>query len=630
MRLLLLERERRGPWWRNFLHVESATTKNRISQSQYKLPHELAPLEYEFLWELIENILDESGAETDMDERTVLEDLNSIDPLGRPLFAALAAEALSEGASIRQWNQQQLVKNVLSREEQRWRRELEESLGSQILVERYLNLLAFVTVVGGLSLIDAEVLLSDTGLDGLLPTAMDFHTQVYERLFRAAGSSQGLPPIEPDIMGEAFVLERLRPKGASNSLVRTLGECWRNNAASTAGFVSRAVLDFPNHESALLLLQPPEGAHEELFWWSVSLVVSAPTIAGNSPQDFELLTNRLRKGSENSPEERRLSQNLAMAYFDAAVEFLNCRRFGNARKILLLAGEVPCLPRELVIEIKYNLGLANYGLGKQAEAIGIFTNVWGSPGGPRRTRAWALHNRAAISLQNGRREDAIVDLSELTRRSWVPSILKLEALDYLRLIEAVGSEASFAMRGPSSQFGGVDAIYKFVEMSKNIERWYEELKSIAARLVKRVSDMDAEDLVHEVYLRLWRYGRDQVLTEERFFTVASRGMRNVLVDHSRARVRRGTAIRVDLSVEDLPEEELFAGKETQVEILDIDNALHQLALVDERGARIVELRYFGGFKTGEIASLIGASKSSVNRNLFMARRFLQRVLSGDV
>ena len=624
VRVLLLERERRSPWWTDFLHAESATTRSQILQSQYKQPHELAPLEDEFLWKLVCNLRDEAGVQVNSEEHTLLEELHSIDPLGRPLFAALAAEAISDGTSIRQWNQQQLVESVLSREEGRWRNQLRATLQRDVLVEQYLNLVAVVTVMGGVPLDEAEALFAENELKGLLPSVTEFHPEVYERLFQAVGREPGFPPVEPDVVGEVFVLERLGSRSASGYFGRSIAYCWQHNPGATASFVSRAVLDFPAHENTLLLLQPSERSRSERFWWSVSLVSCAATLAVQSPGAFEELMGNLRQISEDFPLERLLRQHLAMAYFDAAVELLHRRRFGDAHALLSSAHGVSGIPGELVTDVRYNLGLASHGLGDRDKAVDAFSKVLVTQGAPREIRARSLHNRAVVYLQDGRRDDAVADFSTLIHGDWVPTGLKLEALDHLRLLEASVSEEELGLRGPSSQFGGLGALPSLVGIPQAFEKWYEELQRMAARVVERGGEMDAEDLVHEVYLRLWRFSRDEPLTEERFFALAATAMRSAFVDHARRSrsLRRGIPrLRVDLSEAELP-----VSQQSSADVLDLDFALRKLAHVDERGTRIIEMRFFGGFTLREIAERTGISMRTAQVLLRRALDHLRALL----
>jgi RNA polymerase sigma factor (TIGR02999 family) len=155
---------------------------------------------------------------------------------------------------------------------------------------------------------------------------------------------------------------------------------------------------------------------------------------------------------------------------------------------------------------------------------------------------------------------------------------------------------------------------------------YQELRRRAAghlRRERRDHTLRPTDLVHEAYLRLcsqnaaWQ-NRDQ------FFGVASRLMRRILVDHARARAaaKRGSGLRVTLV--DLP----GASPNLEPDLLDLDQALDDLAALDERQARLVELRFFGGLSLEEAAEALDFSLSTANREWAHAKAWLlQRLQS---
>ncbi len=131
-------------------------------------------------------------------------------------------------------------------------------------------------------------------------------------------------------------------------------------------------------------------------------------------------------------------------------------------------------------------------------------------------------------------------------------------------------------------------------------------------------------LVHEVYLRL--LGRQTVRWKNRahFFGSLANLMRRVLVDHARRRLaeKRGHgAFKVDLA-------EAMAAVARRPELVAVDDALENLAAVDPRKCRIVELRFFMGLTHEEIADVLGLSVRSVSREWQKARMWLQREL-GD-
>lgn len=155
---------------------------------------------------------------------------------------------------------------------------------------------------------------------------------------------------------------------------------------------------------------------------------------------------------------------------------------------------------------------------------------------------------------------------------------------------------------------------------------YVDLRRLAARHLRAERPghtLQPTALVHEVFLRLT--GRRQVHAQNRgeFFAIAGQAMRRVLVDHARRRraQRRGNATLV--SLEAAPE---IADAGAWVGLLDLEQALARLEHLDERQARIVELRVFVGLDLAECAAALDLSVSTVQREWRMAAAWLRRAL----
>lgn len=161
---------------------------------------------------------------------------------------------------------------------------------------------------------------------------------------------------------------------------------------------------------------------------------------------------------------------------------------------------------------------------------------------------------------------------------------------------------------------------------------YEELHGIASALMRRErADHTWQPtlLVHDAFLRMvgnnasWR-------SRQHFFAVAAHAMRRLLVDHARAvnaQKRAGANERVELHPELLSTD---SNDDGAVDIEALDAALSRLAELDERQARVVELRFFAGLDVRETAEVIGVSPATVKRDWHFARRWLQREISREV
>jgi len=159
---------------------------------------------------------------------------------------------------------------------------------------------------------------------------------------------------------------------------------------------------------------------------------------------------------------------------------------------------------------------------------------------------------------------------------------------------------------------------------------YPELRKIAQRCLTRERPghtLQATALVNEAYLRLVDIHSIQWRDRVHFFAVGARIMRRILVDHARSKgnaKRGGGGIRIDFN------EALVVSTKTDPALVRMDDALTELAAFDPRKARIVEMRYFGGLNADEIASVLGVSPQTVNRDWSLAKSWLAReMMSGE-
>lgn len=156
---------------------------------------------------------------------------------------------------------------------------------------------------------------------------------------------------------------------------------------------------------------------------------------------------------------------------------------------------------------------------------------------------------------------------------------------------------------------------------------YAELRRLAGHYLageRRGHTLQATALVNEAYLRLVDSGARQWQNRAHFFGVAARMMRQVLVDHARARnylKRGGGAQQVTF------DEGIIVSDERMAEIVALDDALSALAKLDERKSRIVELRFFGGLSIEETAEALHVSPGTVMRDWTLAKAWLRREMS---
>ena len=158
---------------------------------------------------------------------------------------------------------------------------------------------------------------------------------------------------------------------------------------------------------------------------------------------------------------------------------------------------------------------------------------------------------------------------------------------------------------------------------------YQELKRIARGHFRNETPghtLQPTALVNEAYLRLIDQTRVKWQDRAHFFAIAAQTMRRILIDHARGRARLkrgGDACRV--SIDEAAAVTVVCG----AELLALDEALKDLAEIDLRRSRVVELRFFGGLSNAEIAEVLKIAPNTVIRDWNMARAWLYHELNGE-
>ena len=162
---------------------------------------------------------------------------------------------------------------------------------------------------------------------------------------------------------------------------------------------------------------------------------------------------------------------------------------------------------------------------------------------------------------------------------------------------------------------------------------YSELHRIAARHLsgeRPNHTLQTTALVHEAYLKLFDGAERRFTDEVHFLAVASRVMRQVLVDYARARAaqKRSGGVGGNLHWTASLEVKSDEGIEL-IELIELDAAIQALAAEDESLARLIEMRYFGGMTAEETADALGLSVHVVRHDLRFAQAWLRRKLTQE-
>jgi len=156
---------------------------------------------------------------------------------------------------------------------------------------------------------------------------------------------------------------------------------------------------------------------------------------------------------------------------------------------------------------------------------------------------------------------------------------------------------------------------------------YDELRRRAANYLareRRDHTLQPTALVHEAYLRMVDQTSPSLQNRLHFYAIASRVMRQVLVDYARSHntLKRGGAAQ-RLSSEELD----LLSDDAMGDLVQLDDALKRLHELDERKAKVVDMRFFGGMKEAEIAAALDVNEKTVRRDWQFAKLWLYRELS---
>jgi RNA polymerase sigma factor (TIGR02999 family) len=153
---------------------------------------------------------------------------------------------------------------------------------------------------------------------------------------------------------------------------------------------------------------------------------------------------------------------------------------------------------------------------------------------------------------------------------------------------------------------------------------YKELHKLAAAKLRHESPdhtLQPTALVHELYLRL--FSSEPVAYQDRahFLAVAARNLRHILIEHARAagRLRRGGS-RVQVTLSESVGEKQDHG--VVADFIDLEDALDQLAVIDQRASRVIELRFFAGLSEKEAAAVLDISIATLRRDWTYGRAWL--------
>jgi RNA polymerase sigma factor (TIGR02999 family) len=155
---------------------------------------------------------------------------------------------------------------------------------------------------------------------------------------------------------------------------------------------------------------------------------------------------------------------------------------------------------------------------------------------------------------------------------------------------------------------------------------YDELRALASahlRHERRGHTLQTTALVHEAYLRIAARGDSPAASREQFFAIAAQAIRRILIDHARSKAtQKRAAGRAEVELDAA----VAVDDGEEVDVLELDRALAKLERLNERQARIVELRFFAGLEMDEVARTLGIAPRTAALDWKMAKAWLHAEL----
>lgn len=411
VRILIVEREK-SSWWTTFSREDSQSESAEIIACQHGHPLELPGLSLEAILQIAEEVVRSRKGTWDAEvAREFLLRMYSYDRRGRPLFAMIVAlylEAVEADAA-----KPNLLQAVLKREAARWRQLLIQEPND---LKRMENLLLLATLVSGLlPKASSFDYLSASNIAGLLPDVGLLDESLYNDMASSAGGGAGatLAGLQPDILGERFVLDRLSESGIAGLNARALLlAAWSWQPSDVRIVALRCILDFQGHPAIHTLFDLPLDTVEARRYWADMV---ADLIPHADDRDHAFAKQQLQKLipiANSHPQERELQEATARADYHLALKFMFRE---NSLAIEQFDAAIARVGKDSLIAkmAMHNRAILHRVDDESYDAFDVFTMMIDSHDAPDELRACAFNNRADVYVERGEHDDAIRDRSEV-------------------------------------------------------------------------------------------------------------------------------------------------------------------------------------------------------------------------
>ncbi|MFL6310794.1 MAG: SMEK domain-containing protein [Terriglobales bacterium] len=413
VRVLLLERNKET-WWPVFSRDDSQSEAAEIGRCQYNEPLALLELPVDAVLRLAEEVV--SARNGKWDGATAIRYLFLLarfDPDCRPLFAMILAQEL-DNAEVGE-NISNLLRRVLTKESGR-RRQLIHSEDLQ----RMENLLLLATLVGAiLPRSDGFNFVITSDVANLLPNMNLLSEDLYNDIAWSTRGGSFIPGLQPDILGERFVLDRLSAGGVSATQAqRLLRAAWTFQPQDVRIVAIRSASDFPGDNGLSYLYDLPLDTSEARAEW-VTMVAQMIGVTRGEDQFTQRQLEKTSSLADRFPQEPRLQEAAAMADYNMGCNMQfrpykkeEAKRESAAKRFDAVVARVG---NDSVIGLSavLNRGCLYESDGEKDKAIHAFTVVIESRKAPDEARACAFNNRANIYADRGDYENAIRDRTEV-------------------------------------------------------------------------------------------------------------------------------------------------------------------------------------------------------------------------
>lgn len=410
VRILLVEREKRA-WWATFIREDSQSESAEMTAWQYANPLELPSMSLDAVLQIArEVVLSRNGTWNAEVARDFLQRMYRYDREGRPLFAMIVAlylEAVEIDAA-----EPNLLQAVLKREAAR----RSQLLQQRDELRRMENLLLLASLVSGLEPKSGSYNhLAVSNIAGLLPNVALLDQALYCDIASSASGNSGatLAGLQPDILGERFVLDRLAASGIAGQNARALllaAWCWQPNDVRIVTL--RCVADFQGDPAIHTLFDLPLDTVDARRYWA-DMVADFIPYAGESDENFSNQQQRkLIAIADSHPHEADLRDATARAYYHRALQFMfddNSIAIEQFDSAIARAGKDSLIAKMAM----HNRVILQRADDKNYDPFKVFTMVIDSHDAPDELRACAFNNRADLYVERGEHDHAIQDRSEV-------------------------------------------------------------------------------------------------------------------------------------------------------------------------------------------------------------------------